>query len=369
MWKTSPTAQQVLTASHAIAIRATATTAALGVVSGIPVSGGQIVVDATSQVRRTGTVTVSDPTTYFPGKPLDILSPLGSELLVEYGIVIPGMTIPEWIPMITGVIQEGTRMLPTGDLSIVLADRSSKVAEDEFTSPTQIGGGSTTVVQAITSLVQHAYPVVVVIDKTGSSALCPVIDINKDRWADGVEVLATSIAAEVFFDPIGRLVIRPQPTLTDPLAWLMKTGSGGVVLTKTDSQKRENVYSQVIVSGMRVDGASPVYTIVQDTDPASPTYVSGPFGVRNRRFTSAAITTLAQANIVGAALLEKARGEQANVTLTTLPNPALDAGDVVKLPAAAGPYLFVLDKITTGLSPTAAQQLSTRSKVLPPEGS
>lgn len=363
----SPTAQQVITASHAISVRATASTAVLGVIPNLPVSGGSVTADATSQVRRTASVTIAD-TTLWPGSPNDILSPLGSEMLIEYGVSIPGVGT-EWIPLITGVITGVDRTLPAGaGLTVTLADRSSKVAEDEFVSPTQIGGGSTTYVQALTGLVQHLYPNVVVIDKTGNSTVCPVLEINKDRWADGVEQICTAIAAEAFFDQQGRLVIRNQPTINDSIVWQASVGVGGVIVTKQDSQKRELVYNTVIASGMRTDGTSPVYAVVQDTDPTSPTYYLGPFGAKTRRYSSALLTTLPQATAAAQALLDRCRGEQASVSLTTITNPALEPGDVFKIRTPSASTLYVIDKVTTPLTPTETQQITCRSKVLPPEG-
>lgn len=365
MWTISPTAQQTITASHSISIRATANTAALGSVT-VPVSGGSVTADATSQVRRTATVVIADPTLW-PSNPLDILSPLGSELYVEYGIVIPGGAC-EWIPLITGVITDVERTVPASQgLQVALADRSSKVTEDEFVSPTQIGGGTTTYVQALVGLVQHLYPNVVVLDTTGNTTVCPVLDVNKDRWSEGVEQITTAIGAEAHFDQQGRLVVRPQPTLAGNIVWQATTGAGGVLVSETSAQKRELVYNQVIASGMRSDGTSPVYAVAQDTDATSPTLYGGPFGAKTRRFSSALLTTQPQALSAAQALLERTRGEQANVTLTTIANPALEPGDLIKVRTPVSSTLYIVDKVTTPLEPGTAQQITTRSKVLPPE--
>lgn len=368
MWQPfSATAQQTLTASHAIDLRATAYTAVLGVIPGLPITGGSITAAATSQVRRTGTIEFGDPT-YWPVNPTDILSPLGSELLIEYGVVIPnGGTV--WVPLIMGVITDADRSLPVGSsgVSVTLADRASKVAEDKLTSPIQVGGGTTTVVQAITTLVQHLYPSVTVLDKTGNSTVAAVLDIQQDRWADGVEKLADSIGAEAFFDQLGRLVIRPQPTLSDAVAWQVNLGAGGVLVTKNEKKTRADVYNVVVASGMRTDGTAPVYAIVQDTDPTSPTFYGGPFGIKPRFYSSGQLTTLAQATTAATALLERARGLQAQVSLNTICNPALEPGDVIKVATAGAPQAHIIDQVTIPLDPGTAQQITTRSKQLPAE--
>lgn len=364
MWTMSATAQQIITTSHQISIRATATTAALGSVT-VPVSGGSVTADATSQVRRTATITIADPTLW-PANALDVLSPLGSELFVEYGIVIPGQGV-EWIPLVTGVITDVERSTPASQgLQVTLADRSSKVEEDEFVSPSQIGGGSTTYVQALASLTQHLYPTVTVIDTTGNTTVCPQLDVQKSRWSEGVEQITVAIAAEAYFDQTGRLVVRPQPTLAGTIVWQANIGAGGVIVSEVSGQKRELVYNQVIASGMRSDGTTPVYAIAQDTDPTSPTVYGGPFGAKTRRYASALLTTQPAALAAAQALLERTRGEQATVTLTTVTNPALEPGDVFAVNTPTAHTLYVVDKVTIPLEPGNAQEITTRSKVLPP---
>jgi hypothetical protein len=366
----SATAQQTLTASHSINVRATAFTAALGVQANLPVSGGSVTVDGTSQVRREATITIADPTLW-PANPLDMLSVIGSELSIEYGIVIPGQGT-EWIPLIRGGISKAARTIPVdnnGGVTLSIVDRSARVAEDRLLAPTQVGGGSTTVVQAITALVQDAFPAVVVVDKTGSSAIAPVLDIDKDRWA-AVEQLADSIAAECFFDQVGQLVVRPQPTLADPTVWVVGTGRSGVLVRRSDEQTRDLVYNAVVASGARTDGTTaPVTVTVTDSDPASPTYWGGPFGKKPRFYSSPLLTTTLQATTAAQALLERVRGMQASVSLEALCNPALEAGDVVLVKGASTREAHILDKVTVPLDPRTTQQLSTRSKVLPSESS
>jgi hypothetical protein len=364
MWPISAVAQSVLAGSHAVSLRATAYTAALGIQPNLPIAGGSVKVDATSQVRRTASLTIADPSLW-PASPVDILSPLGSELLVEYGIAIPGAAM-EWIPLIRGGITDAGRDVPVREgMSLTIADRSARVAEDRLLAPTQVGGGTTTVVQAITTLVQDAFPGVTVIDKTGSSTVAAVLDVDRDRW-DACEKLADSIGCEVFFDAVGQLVVRPQPTLADTVVWVVAAGAGGIMVSRNDKLTRDLVYNAVVASGQRTDGAAPVTVTVTDNDPSSPTYWGGPFGKKPRFYSSPLITTTGQATTAGQALLERARGMQASVSLEAICNPALDAGDVVMV-HGTGWEAHILDGITVPLEVRGAQQLTTRSKTLPSE--
>ncbi|TDQ01238.1 DUF5047 domain-containing protein [Labedaea rhizosphaerae] len=367
MWPLSSLAQLVLTGSHSITVRATAYTAAYGAVT-MPVSSGSITCDATSQVRRTGTVGIADPV-WWPADPLAVLSPLGSELAVEYGIVIPQVGT-EWVPVIRGPITEVRRDRPysSGDaaLTVSVADRSSTVAEARFEQPTQTHAGATNVAE-ITRLITAVLPGVTVIDRTGSTQVAARLDIERERWADGIEVLTDAIGAETFADAIGNFVIRPTPTLADPVAWVIAAGADGVLVSKSDTQTRSLTYNEVVASGQRSDGTPPVYAIVADTDPTSPTYINGPFGRRPRFYTSPLLTTVTQCRTAAAGLLARTTGMQATVTLTAITNPALDAGDVIAVVQGSTRTLHIVDTVSIPLGVGEAQQITTRSLVLPAE--
>jgi hypothetical protein len=367
MWALSSTAQMVLTSSHAVDVRATAFTSSYGAVT-LPVSSGSITCDATSQVRRTGTVGIADPV-YWPGNPLSILSPLGSELLVEYGIVIPRQGT-EWVPLIRGVITDVARQRPYGSgsdpVTVTLADRSSRVAEARYEQPTQTVSGATNVTE-ITRLVTEVFPGITVTDLTGSTQVAAQLDIERERWADGIEKLADAIGAEVFADPLGNFVIRTTPTLSNPVAWVISSGRGGILVSKSDTQTRSLTYNEVVASGQRTDGTPPVYAIVQDTDPNSATYIGGAFGRKPRFYSSPLLTTTAQCQTAAAGLLARTTGMQGGVTLTSVTNPALDAGDVILVQQGKTQALHIVDTVTFPLKVGDAQSITTRSVTLPQE--
>ncbi len=367
MWPLSTAAQNALAGDHDIDLRATAITATLGSVPGIPVSGGTITVTATSQVRRTGQVEIADPA-FWPATPLSILSPLGSELLVEYGIVIPGRDT-EWVPLIQGVITDVDRTRPvtgTSAFTVTLADRSTKVAQARFDRPAQTVAGAT-VVAEITRLITEALPGATVTDRTGATLVAAKLEIERERWADGVEKLADAIAAEVFADPVGGFVIRPQPVLTDPPVWTVSTGDGGAVITVDEKTTRDLTYNKVVASGQRTDGTPPVWAAVADTDPLSPTFVGGPFGTKTRFTVSPLLTTTGQCTTAAAGLLARTTGMHGSVTLSLVTNPALDAGDVLLVLDGGVSTAHIIDTVTIPLSAKDTQRVTSRSLELPPE--
>lgn len=359
MWEQlSYAAEQTIRRSHSRLIRGTAYSPS-GTLTGLPISGGSVVVDSGDQVRRTATVLIADPSLW-PGHPLDVLTPYGSELQIDYGIVIPRLGV-EWIPVIRGVISEADRNRPVsaGGVQIGLTDRSSKVAEDRFDAPVQTVPGAT-VVAEITRLIQETLPTAVVVDRTGSTQIAPVMEIERERWADGVEKLATSIGAEVFCDPVGTFVIRPQPTLGDAVVWDISSGRGGILVAKRDLLSREPVYNRVVAIGERTDGTPPVRAGVSDLDPTSPTRYGGPFGKKPRYYNSPLLTTVGQCTAAATSLLARSKGAGATVTLDAIVNPALDSGDVIRVVDDGRLQAHIVDRLEVPFD-VGSQAISTRS--------
>lgn len=367
MWTLSTDAQLALVESHGMTARATVYSPTLGVLN-LPIAGGQVDADPNSQVRRTGTV-AADPR-WWPRSPQDLLAPYGSEMQIDYGIVLRSGDI-EWVPVMRGRLDDTQRKRPatgSGELTVKLVDRAAAVAEDRLLTSGQTRAGYSAPAE-ITRLIQETLGAgQVVDDRTGITDAAPVIDIPRDRWDEGVEKLATGIGAEVFFDQQGTAIIRPQPTLDDPEVWRIATGAAGTILSADDRLTRDGVYNRVVAIGQRSDGTPPVWAVAEDTDPASPTRVDGPFGPKPRFYSSAMFTTTEQCQAAADALLARVRGASVRTTLTTLVNPALEPGDVIVAADGLGRTLrIILDKITVPLSVTGTQPLQARSDQLPGE--
>lgn len=360
MWPLSTGAGLVLKRPHSIKVRATAYSPGLGSRSGLPISGGSVTVDASSQVRRTATLEIADHKLW-PANPLDLLSPFGAELQVDYGIVVGANT--EWIPLIRGVVTDADRDRSTSSpsgVTLSLSDRSAKIAEDRFDAPTQTVSGALTTAE-IARLITESMPSATVVNKTGSSQVAAVIELNQERWSEGVEKLADSIGAEVFCDPQGTFIIRSQPTLGDAVVWEIKSGRGGVLVAKHDKLTREKVYNRVIAVGERTDGTAPVRAVVSDADPTSPTMYGGTFGKKPYFFTSPLLTTTGMCTAAATTRLARVKGIQATVSLDIIVNPALDAGDVVRVWDEGKWQIHIIDKLTVPLSVSQSQSIQTRS--------
>ncbi|WP_432845968.1 DUF5047 domain-containing protein [Amycolatopsis sp. CA-161197] len=368
MWSLSNEAVKELGASHTMDVKAVVSSPYTGTRE-VPVLDGGVDVDSGSQVRRTATL-VTDPREW-PGDPTALLTPFGSTCALYRGIVIPGQDEPEWVPLGVFALDKTGRSRSAESRSAVtvkLVDPSQRVAEDRFDAPTQTLPGAT-YVSEITRFIRGTlgagYPV---IDLTGNTSVAPVMDIEKERWGDGVEKLADAISAEVFFDQIGQAIIRPQPTLSDPPVWYARTGRSGNVLTTDEEWNRDNVYNRWVVTGTRSDGTTPVRAVATDDDPASPTYIGGPFGKKTRYYSTPLITTSDQAEAAAAAFLSKSQGLSCTVDFSLVVNPALDGGDVIELADAdLGRGVHILDSVSIPLTAAGALTTKTRSLLLPAE--
>lgn len=366
MWPHSTSAANTIRGSHAMLVRATAHSAHGGVVSDLPVTSGSVDVDSSSQTRRTATIGFAADTLW-PDDAFAILSPIGSELEVEYGVVVAGGI--EWIPLIYGPITDATRSRPTDNtaaITVKVADRSFKVAEARFDQPNQSIPGATTVAE-IRRLITAVLPNVSVVDFTGSTKVAPLLDMERERWSDGVEKLADSISAEVFADPRGNFVIRTEPDITDPIVWVVTAGDDGILIAESDEYSRDLVYNRVVASGQRVDGTPPVYAIASDTNPNSATYINGPFGIKTRFYASPLMTTVPQCQSAADSLLARVTGRHLNVTFDTIVNPALDVGDVIQLVIGDRTEIHIVDKFNIPCAPGELQSVKTRSLALPDE--
>lgn len=315
---------------------------------------GSVKVDAGSAVRRTLScqlnVSMDHP----------VVDPFVSELRAEYGLVESSSGAVWWVPVgvfvLTGVTEVGA-----GVVAVEGADRWKRVQGARFERPVSTSGDS---VAAMVELLQGADSRITV-DATAAlpgTHGASVWDRNRD---DAVLQLARSTGNTVFMDAEGRAVIRPAPSLSDASVWQVGRGAGGVKVSGRRGVTVDSTYNAVVVIG-QPQGKAPVYGVARDTDPASPTRYGGPFGKRPRFYTSSLITTTAQANAAAAGLLlARALGVARTLELETLPNPALDGGDVLTVevePSVWRRHLVESYTLPLGLGTTPLSTKSTATE-------
>ena len=299
-----------------------------GRVIDLPHTGGSVPVDRAQAVRRTCSVTVHDPT-LIPRSPTDQLATYGARLRIARGVDY-GDGTRELVPLgvfrldgVDGDVNDGPVTLRGKDLSIIIAD-------DRFTAPYKATG---TVVSAITSIVQRSLPDAEVLSTISDIAIgSRVFDVESDPWAACQEIAAAA-GADVFANADGQFTIAtlPDPLNTTPV-WDIAAGEGGVYISASRGMAADGVYNGVMArGGNTADNVAPVSALVVDNDASSPTYWSGPYGRRPLFYTSSTLIT--SGACLAAATLKLAEAKAPNTTgdITSLPNPALEPGDVLRI--------------------------------------
>lgn len=360
MYPVSSAFLAALRTSHNAVVQVDAYRAGVLIASDLPVADGAVAVDGSSDVRRQLDLTIADPSlaptaTDTTGP----LTPYGTELYVRRGIRFPDGTT-EWVPLGYFRVQSVNVPLRSDVVKVSGVDRSRQIADARFLAP-QSSVTANNVPTEIARLITAARPGTVVNNLSGSTAPTPVLLWDTDRWP-AITDLAASIGCEVFFDVAGQAVIRPIPAITDAVRWYVDVGPQGVLVEGERQISREATYNVVVAGAERVDNLPPLAATVQDNDPTSPTYVGGAFGSVPYFYTNNGITTVGQATTAAQGLLDRVRGLTRTVSLSAVPNPALDAGDVIQVVYPDGTFeRHVVDSLTIPLGPDASMPIGTRS--------
>lgn len=301
-----------------------------GVVTDLPHTDGSVTVDRGSSVRRTCSVTVPD-VSLLPMTPTDQLAVYGARLRIRRGIIYGDGTI-EAVPLGLFRIDRISGDPALGPVTIDGSGLEAVIADDKFLQP-YTTRGATAAVTAITGLIQDSIPGAVVVNWASDATIgTRTWDAQSDRWA-AVQECATAIGAEVYADADGQFIIAELPDLlTAPVAWDIDAGETGVLISANRAFSRDGMYNVVVASGENSeDNAPPVTATASDTDPTSPTYVSGPFGRVPKFYSSATLINASLAQGAANKLLRDAIKPNATVSLTSLPNPCLEPGDVLRV--------------------------------------
>jgi kumamolisin len=319
-------------------------------VANVPIVSGSVEVDANSQVRRSCDITL--------GAAVDVY---GSEIAVYRGVEFTdGST--EMVPLgVFRVDQRENDVVASLPVHVTSPDRAKALADAKFFSPIPSTVGAA-VATTIIALARGALPDVQVIN--ASTAIDTVPRATwEDRW-QAITECAVAIGADVFFDPNGALVIRDEPTLADQAVFTVDAGPTGVLIGGTATTSRDGVFNAVVMSGERADGSTPARWVVTNDDPSSPTFYGGPFGRIPGFFSNPLITSNDQARRAGLAQLARVSGAARVLSLNAVPNPALDAGDVITVRLPDGTTeRHLIDRLTIPLGASDGMTLTTRSTV------
>ncbi|MFG3585142.1 DUF5047 domain-containing protein [Streptomyces sp. NPDC047990] len=291
-------------------------------------TGGSVSVARGQAVRRTCTVTCPDPS-LIPRSPTDQLATYGARLRIARGVYY-GDGSSELVPLgvfrldsVDGDVNDGPVNLQGKDLSAVIAD-------DKFTQAYTATG---TVVGAVTALIQRSIPDAAILSQITDVPIgSRVYDIEADPWA-GAQEIAAAAGAEVYPNADGVFVIATLPDLaTATPVWAVEATEGGVYISGNRGMSADSVNNGVLARGENTaDGVAPVSYLATDNDPGSPTYWGGPFGRRPKFYSSSTWITVNACTQAANLLLAQAKAPNASGDFSSLPNPALEPGDVLRV--------------------------------------
>lgn len=290
--------------------------------------GGSVTVDRGQSIRRTCTVTGCD-VTLIPRTPADQMATYGARLRIARGVDF-GDGTSELVPLGVFRLDAVEGDLGQGPVTLQGKDLSAIVTDDKFTEPWTATG---TVVSAVTALVTRSIPDAAVITDIVDAAIGRrTFDVEGDPWA-AVQEIAAVAGAVVYASADGVFVIATLPDLltTDPV-WAIEATEGGVYISGTRAMTSDSVFNGVLARGENTaDNVAPVSYLATDVDPNSPTYWSGPFGRRPMFYSSSTLITLAACTQAANMRLAAAKAPNASGNFSSLPNPALEAGDVLRV--------------------------------------
>ncbi|MET7924716.1 DUF5047 domain-containing protein [Streptomyces sp. NPDC005349] len=299
-----------------------------GTVVDIEHTGGSVSVDRSQAIRRSCSVTCAD-VGLIPRTPTDQLAVYGARLRITRGVEY-GDGSSELVPL--GVFRLDSVDGDVSDGPVTLQGKAIEaiVADDKFTAPYTATG---TVVGAVKALIQRSIPdadvlSLIVDTPIGSRAF----DVEADPWA-GAQEIASAAGAEVYTNADGVFVIAALPDLlTATPVWAVEATEGGVYISGSRGMTSDNVCNGVLARGENTsDNAPPVSFLATDDDLNSPTYWGGPYGRRPLFYSSSTLTTTDACSQAAKLQLAKAKAPNASGDLSSLPNPALEPGDVLRV--------------------------------------
>ena len=256
-----------------------------------------------------------------------------------------------------------------GLATLTLNDRMAQIQDEALTVPYAPAGMHPS--DAIVDLVRQVFDTQIVYHvqtspATEPVALGPATTVYLDDRAGAITPnLASSISADVLFDELGDLIVRPSGR--GVVAWTVDTGPTGSMMAADETLDRSSVRNGVVVRGQSDPDQPAFYALATYQDPTAPTRWGGPFGRVALISDSTTVTSQGQADATAASLLNLRLGLQRTISLTALPNPALEPDDLIELVFADGrtEQQFV-NSTQIGLDPTGPLTLTTSSNLTDP---
>lgn len=267
----------------------------------------------------------------------------------------------ELLPLGTFPIQQSQTDAVEQGSQIVAEDRSRLVSDARF-EDTYVVAAGTNYATAIEALIDDGV--------SGLEYLFPTVTFTtpqlvfaaqSDRW-EAAQQMAKSIGHEIFFDGLGRVVMRPEPTFA---AEAVATYQDAENLVSAVMQlDRTNAYNKVIATSKNASTGTVYRGEAVDDDPTSPTFYGDTFGRKPRFFYSEFLASNEQCETAAAAILASQLGVARSITWTSWVDPRRETSDVIRLinSKLGIDELHILDRVEIGLSASGTMSVASRSQ-------
>ena len=321
---------------------------------------GSVSATLTSRVART--LTLSVPESLYPNKTTDLLAPFGNEIRAYLGVTLgDGNTGYSW-PVFRGKIRTVTKT-SGGDCQIYCGDRANEVLDVAFASP-ENSQPANLVFSEFQRLVAGALA-----DATFGPSDTFLKRVEALTWefdrGSALDEIARSVGALWYPLANGDFVLRVIPwTIASPPVLTLTDQAGGTVNAWMRSRSREQIFNVVTVTGERLNGDAPVFATATDNNVLSPTFVGGNFGVKSVVERLQTPATQGGAQTTAETLLRNYVAPVEEWSLETVPDGALELGDVLRLLVDGVDVTQVVTGFSLPLDLSGNMSVSTRSLVV-----
>lgn len=287
-------------------------------------------VSATLQTQVARNLTLVVPEELYPERETDLLTPNGRELRVWRGVLPPdGFRGYIW-RVFRGKIQDADIDDDTGQTVITASDRAQNVVDADFVRPENSNVGADRIAE-MRRLITAVVPDAEFGDSDPFPQTMPGLTWEFDRGSALDEMFSTTGG---LWYPLadGKFVARRYPwSVPGKPIITLSDGQGGVILGTHRRRSRRDMFNSVTAVSERLNGDAPIVKTVQDTNPDSPSYIKGPFGIKSLLMRRVSATTEGGVLAAANARLASAITPTHQVNWKQVPDAALELGDIVNI--------------------------------------
>lgn len=319
-------------------------------------------VSATLNSRVTRELQISVPYDMYPVLPTDLLAPFGNEIRAYRGVRLgDGSETYTW-QVFRGRIRQ-VRQYATGNVTVLCTDRAADVVDHDFVSP-QNSQTINSVFLEFVRLVSDAVPDANFGVSDAFLSIVQPLTWELSRSA-ALDEMAQSVGAVWYSLANGDFVMRRYPwTQPGPPVIGLSDGTGGTINYWEALRDRNMIYNVVTVTGERLNGDAPVYGTASDTNPLSPTFVGGGFGVRSLLDRLQTPGTPGRAQGAAQERLAVSVAPVEAFQLRCIADASMELGDIITLTIDGRTVTQVVSGLSMPLALDNDMFLSTRSLVL-----